>query len=44
MEFRLDPDQVDLQETVARFFEDRFPLDRVLDREGAPLDPPSPSR
>lgn len=38
MEFRLDDDQVDLQQTVARFFEDRFPLATVAEREGAALD------
>jgi alkylation response protein AidB-like acyl-CoA dehydrogenase len=38
MEFRLDDDQVDLQQTVARLFEHRFPLDAVNAREGAALD------
>ena len=38
MEFRLDADQVDLQQTVTRLFEDRFPLETVHEREGAPLD------
>jgi alkylation response protein AidB-like acyl-CoA dehydrogenase len=38
MEFRLDPEQVELQQTVARFFEDRFPLDTLSAGEGAPLD------
>ena len=38
MEFALDADQVELQETVRRFFADRFPLDGRVDREGAPLD------
>ena len=27
MEFGLDPGQVELQQTVERFFADRFPLD-----------------
>ena len=38
MEFGLDPGQVELQQTVERFFADRFPLDGVGDREGAPVD------
>ena len=38
MEFRLDTAQVDLQQTVARFCADRFPLDRVAEREGAATD------
>lgn len=38
MEFRLDDDQVGLQQTVARFFQDRFPLDAIHEREGAPVD------
>lgn len=38
MEFRLDDGQVELQQTVARFCADRFPLDAVAAREGAPLD------
>ena len=31
MEFRLDADQVELQQTVARFFAARFPLDAMAD-------------
>ena len=38
MEFGLDPGQVELQQTVERFFADRFPLDGVGAREGAPVD------
>ena len=38
MEFRLGETQLDLQQTVARFFEDRVPLDAVAAREGAPVD------
>lgn len=38
MEFRLDPDQVDMRDTVARFFADRFPLDAVAERESGDLD------
>lgn len=38
MEFRLDDGQVDLQRTVARFCEDRFPLDTIAAREGLPVD------
>jgi alkylation response protein AidB-like acyl-CoA dehydrogenase len=38
MEFRLDSGQVELQQTVARFCADRFPLDTVAEREGAPVD------
>ncbi|MET0150559.1 MAG: acyl-CoA dehydrogenase family protein [Acidimicrobiales bacterium] len=38
MEFGLDPAQVELQQTVERFFADRFPLDGVGDREGVPVD------
>ncbi|HEY5697975.1 MAG TPA: acyl-CoA dehydrogenase [Acidimicrobiales bacterium] len=38
MEFGLDPGQVELQQTVERFFADRFPLAGVGDREGAPVD------
>lgn len=38
MEFRLDDGQVELQQTVARFCADRFPLDAVADREGRPVD------
>jgi alkylation response protein AidB-like acyl-CoA dehydrogenase len=38
MEFRLDDGQVELQQTVARFCTDRFPLDAVGRREGAPVD------
>ena len=39
MEFRLDEGQLGLQETVARFCADRFPLDAVTDREGKATDP-----
>ena len=39
MEFGLDEAQVDLQQTVARFCADRFPLDSVSEREGVPIDP-----
>src|SRR4051812_49369446 len=39
MEFRLDEAQVDLQETVARFCADSFPLDAVAEREGVAVDP-----
>jgi len=38
MEFRLDDGQIELQQTVARFCADRFPLDAVAAREGAPVD------
>jgi alkylation response protein AidB-like acyl-CoA dehydrogenase len=38
MEFRLDAGQVELQQTVARFCADRFPLDAVGAREGVPTD------
>jgi len=38
MEFRLDDDQIDLQQTVARFFEDRYPLDAIHEREGGAVD------
>lgn len=38
MEFSLDEGQVELQQTVARFCTDRFPLAGVLAREGAPVD------
>jgi alkylation response protein AidB-like acyl-CoA dehydrogenase len=38
MEFRLDGAQVELQQTVARFFGDRFPLESIVNREGLPLD------
>jgi alkylation response protein AidB-like acyl-CoA dehydrogenase len=38
MEFGLDPGQLELQQTVERFFADRFPLDGVGDREGVPVD------
>src|SRR5690348_15549086 len=38
MEFRLDEGQVELQQTVARFCDDRFPLDSVVAREGLPVD------
>jgi len=38
MEFRLGDAQLDLQQTVARFFEARVPLDAVTAREGAAVD------
>jgi alkylation response protein AidB-like acyl-CoA dehydrogenase len=38
MELRLDDAQVDLQQTVARLCQDRFPLDAVAAREAAPVD------
>jgi alkylation response protein AidB-like acyl-CoA dehydrogenase len=38
MEFRLDADQVDLQQAVARFCDGRFPLDAVGSGEGRPAD------
>jgi alkylation response protein AidB-like acyl-CoA dehydrogenase len=38
MEFRLDEAQVELQQTVARFCTDRFPLDAVVAREGRSVD------
>jgi alkylation response protein AidB-like acyl-CoA dehydrogenase len=38
MEFRLDEAQVELQQTVARFCADRFPLDAISAREGRPTD------
>lgn len=38
MEFSLDEGQVELQQTVARFCADRFPLDAVVAREGLPTD------
>ena len=38
MEFRLDPGQVELQQTVDRFCADRFPLEGLVGREGAPVD------
>src|SRR5262245_42445887 len=40
MEFRLDEGQQELQQTVARFCADRFPLDAVVAREGRPIDRP----
>src|SRR4051812_28742876 len=39
MEFRLDDAQVELQETVARFCADHFPLDAVSAREDVEIDP-----
>jgi alkylation response protein AidB-like acyl-CoA dehydrogenase len=44
MEFRLDEGQLELQETVARFCADRFPLDALAGREGAAVDPTTWSR
>ena len=41
MEFRLDAGQVELQQTVARFCADRFPLDALGARELAPVDRPA---
>ena len=38
MELRLDDGQVALQDTVRRFCEDRFGLDRIGEREGRPTD------
>lgn len=38
MDFRLDTGQVELQQTVARFFSDRFPLDAVGARVGVAID------
>jgi alkylation response protein AidB-like acyl-CoA dehydrogenase len=38
VEFRLDEGQLSLQDTVARFCADRFPLDAVVAREGRPTD------
>jgi alkylation response protein AidB-like acyl-CoA dehydrogenase len=38
MEFRLDAEQVELQRSVGRFFDDRFPLDGLGQREGVPVD------
>jgi alkylation response protein AidB-like acyl-CoA dehydrogenase len=38
MEFSLDEGQVELQQTIARFCADRFPLDAVVAREGQPTD------
>src|SRR5262245_53235486 len=39
MDFRLDEEQLALQETVARFCAARFPLDRIAQRDGAQIDP-----
>jgi alkylation response protein AidB-like acyl-CoA dehydrogenase len=38
MEFRLDDGQRELQDTVARFCADHFPLDAIVTREGAAVD------
>lgn len=38
MEFRLDDEQLALQDTVLRFCAARFPLDRIREREGGRLD------
>ncbi len=38
MDFRLDDDQLALQEAVRRFCAARFPLESVTAREGAPID------
>jgi alkylation response protein AidB-like acyl-CoA dehydrogenase len=38
MEFGLDEGQLELQQTVARFCVDRFPLDTIVEREGLPTD------
>jgi alkylation response protein AidB-like acyl-CoA dehydrogenase len=38
VDFRLDDDQLDLQQTVSRFGADRFPLDAIADRERRPVD------
>lgn len=38
MEFRLDDGQVELQDTVARFCQDRFPLEDLAPRDGAAVD------
>ncbi len=39
MDFRLDDAQVALRETIAAFCADRAPLDRIAERESAPVDP-----
>jgi alkylation response protein AidB-like acyl-CoA dehydrogenase len=38
MEFRLDDGQVELQQTVVRFFEDHCPMGSIAAREGAEVD------
>lgn len=38
MELRLDESQVELQDAVQRFCTDRFPLDRIAEREGGGVD------
>jgi alkylation response protein AidB-like acyl-CoA dehydrogenase len=38
MEFRLDEEQLELQDAVRRFCAARFPLEQLARREGAPLD------
>jgi alkylation response protein AidB-like acyl-CoA dehydrogenase len=38
MEFRLDEEQLELQDTVRRFCVARFPLERIARRDGQPVD------
>src|SRR5262245_65206303 len=38
MEFRLDEEQLELQDTVRRFCAARFPAQRIAERERRPLD------
>ena len=38
MDFRLDEEQLELQDTVRRFCTDRFPAERIAQREGQPTD------
>ena len=38
MEFRLDDEQRELQETVRRLCEERFAPARIREREGRPVD------
>jgi alkylation response protein AidB-like acyl-CoA dehydrogenase len=38
MEFRLDDEQIALQQTIAKFCADRFPLDSIVSRERVPTD------
>jgi alkylation response protein AidB-like acyl-CoA dehydrogenase len=38
MDFRLDEAQLELQDTVGRFCAARFPLERIAQREGLPVD------
>ena len=38
MDFRLDDEQLELQDTVRRFCAARFPAERIAERDGQPLD------